>query len=63
MKKKKKDFFEDVDKYLEETKDEDINIPWLRKDETCADYQKRIDKKVTIIDILIKILYSLWPPL
>ncbi|MBM6652914.1 hypothetical protein [Faecalitalea cylindroides] len=63
MKKKKKNFFDDVDKYLQETKDEDLKIPGFHKGETCDQHQKRIEKSASILDTIIKILYSLWPPL
>lgn len=61
--KKKNDFFEDVDKYLQETKDKDLKVPGFRKGETCEQHQKRIEKKASLLNICINILYSILPPL
>lgn len=61
--KKKKEFFDDVEKYLQETKDEDLKVPGYRKGETCEQHQKRMEKTASLLDIIVKILYSLWPPL
>lgn len=61
--KKKNDFFDDVDKYLQETKDKDLKVPGVRKGETCEQHQKRIEKKASLLNICINILYSILPPL